>query len=142
MDICQGNGQTTKYENLSNGRGTRKREYLTKYASYQHNEALWRSQFSEAYLWLFSAYANKISELKRIVNLQINPNPAQDMLHISNYKWKRQDSLEIINMKGVKLIQLNSRISNTIDISKLKPGSYIIIIRSENTIYQSKFLKQ
>lgn len=108
----------------------------------QHNEALWRSQFSEAYLWLFSTYATNINELNKVFDLQINPNPVKDILHISNYKWKEQDSIEIIDMKGVELIHLTSNASNSIDVSKLNPGSYIIRIRSGKTIYQSKFLKQ
>ncbi len=108
----------------------------------QHNEALWRSQFSEAYLWLFSAFANEISELNQVVNLQINPNPVQGVLHIANYNSKEQDSLEIIDMNGVKVFQQDSNISNNIDISKLKSGSYIIIIRSKDRTYKSKFLKQ
>ena len=108
----------------------------------QHNEDLWKSQFSDAYLWLFSAYANNVNELKHVVNLQIKPNPVQDMLHISNYKWKSQDSLEIIDMNGVTLIYMNSDIPINIDVSELKTGSYIILIRSKNTIYQSKFVKQ
>lgn len=108
----------------------------------QHNEALWRNQFSEAYLWLFSAFANKINEMSQVVDLQISPNPVQGVLHIGNYKSKEQDSLEIIDMNGVKVFQLDSNVSNDLDISKLKSGSYIIIIRSKDIIYQSKFLKQ
>ena len=108
----------------------------------QHNEALWRSQFSSAYLWLYSAFANKINNVNTVVQLQINPNPVHNMLKMSNYKSNEKDSLEIIDLNGVKVFHLSSNIPNNIDVSSLIPGSYILIIRSNDTIFQSKFIKQ
>jgi predicted esterase len=108
----------------------------------QHNEALWRSQFSEAYLWLFSEYATDVIGINPVVNLNVRPNPVQDILYIGDYKWEKQDSIEIIDMKGVSVMQLSSPTSNAIDVSRLSTGSYVIIIQTEGAIYQTKFLKK
>jgi len=108
----------------------------------QHNETLWRSQFSEAYLWLFSNYATDIIGINPVVDLQIIPNPVHDILYISNYIWNSHDSIEIIDMKGVKVMVLNPPTSEAIDVSGLSSGGYIILIHSENNIYQTKFIKQ
>lgn len=108
----------------------------------QHNEVLWRNELSEAYLWMFSTFANNINELEGAIQLQLSPNPAQNELYFGNYISREDDSLEIIDMTGVKVFVRNSGVSNSLDISELKAGSYVLVIRSEDIIYKSKFLKQ
>ena len=106
----------------------------------EHNEAFWRNQFAAAYLWMFSSFANDINE-NASINIKIYPNPVNDKISIDGYSYNQNDSLKIINMQGVQVMQISMKNIKKIDISELLPGSYIVIIKSSEKIYQGKFVK-
>jgi predicted alpha/beta superfamily hydrolase len=108
----------------------------------EHNEAFWRDNFRNAYLWMFTEFANDIAEPAVGVEIEITPNPVISHINISGYKLGSNDSLEIIDITGRKII--NQRVYNTkrLDVDMLKPGNYILIIRTKNITYQGKFIKK
>ena len=108
----------------------------------EHNEAFWRDQFAAAYLWMFESFANEINELVANVEIEITPNPAVSHIDISSYKLGDNDSLEIIDMNGRKIINQKISNKNKVDVGELKAGSYILIIRTNENTYKGKFIKQ
>lgn len=69
--------------------------------------------------------------------LTIYPNPAQDQLFISNINNEEYDNLAVYDMSGALLLQqrINGN-TNRLNISTLKNGVYMLVIRS------SVFLKE
>ncbi len=107
----------------------------------EHNEAFWSNQFAAAYLWMFSSFANDINDINSI-KIKIYPNPVNDEISIEGYSYSERDSLKIINMEGVQVMQMSMENIEKIDIKRLIPGSYIVIIKSNKKTYQGKFIKQ
>jgi len=111
-------------------------------ANGQHNEAFWRSQFEDAYLWMYASFANDINEIVNNVEIEITPNPVKDHINLSGYKLDHNDSLEILDMNGRKIINQSIDNTNRIDVEGLNPGSYILIIRTRDIAYSGKFIKK
>ena len=108
----------------------------------QHNELLWRTQFEEAYLWLFADYISSGIETYEINStINIYPNPAHNQLNISNLKNVKKVSLQILDITGKAVFKLNDYHGDAINIRALNPGSYIIQIQSESVNYFGKFIK-
>lgn len=103
-----------------------------------HNEAFWRSEFEEAYLWLFSDFANDISELASSKKLLLAPNPAKDLLYVD---LKQIDSVVIYNIKGEVILEFQDIKNGAIDIRNLSSGLYFIKLDSNQFIYSEKFIK-
>ncbi len=108
----------------------------------EHNETFWRDQFAAAYLWMYTSFANDIIEPVNNAEIIIAPTPSVNCITVNGYNPGNNDSLEIIDMNGRKII--NQKINNTekIDVSELKAGSYILIIRTNENTYQRKFIVQ
>ncbi|MCT4562285.1 MAG: DUF1028 domain-containing protein [Crocinitomicaceae bacterium] len=72
----------------------------------------------------------------------IYPNPVNNILNIPAYLYQEEMTYEIISMDG-KSIQTGT-VSNQrkIDTSKLKKGSYLLRINSQNTRYSLPFKKE
>ncbi|MDA3944804.1 MAG: T9SS type A sorting domain-containing protein [Bacteroidetes bacterium] len=69
----------------------------------------------------------------------IYPNPATELI---NFK-KDFDLIEIYNIQGTLLIEKNeSYTQNTIDISSLKSGFYIVILKKDSAKYLTKLIKR
>ncbi len=111
-------------------------------AGQQHNEAFWRGQFADAYLWLYASFANDVSEITKSTEIQITPNPVTDNINISKYKSGKHDSLEILDTKGVRVMEINIGNIDRVDVKDLVPGTYILIIRTKEANYTGKFVKQ
>ena len=72
------------------------------------------------------------------LSITVYPNPVNNELIISckndiNY-------IEIYDILGQLILKKSDNISNTIDVSGLNNGMYIIYLRSKNNYYQSKFI--
>jgi len=107
----------------------------------QHNEQLWRNEFGEAYLWLFSDYISNIKEHLLAHQLEITPNPSRNKINFPNYVVGTRDTIEIIDINGVVVMSRERLNQNSIQITKLKAGVYMIRISNEETIYEGKFIK-
>ncbi|MGE0562359.1 MAG: LamG-like jellyroll fold domain-containing protein [Flavobacteriales bacterium] len=72
-------------------------------------------------------------------NMSIYPNPVKNMLHIATEE--KVSKLSIYNISG-SLIRSYDNIDNTIDVSNLTKGMYILVVQSEKGISQNKFIKE
>lgn len=107
-----------------------------------HNEAYWRANFREAYLWMFAEFANDIDENHGYNRIVISPNPVNDQLMFTIPEINNYDSLRIIDISGKICIALDNSSENTIPVEGLKPGSYILVISIGNKNYSGKFVKK
>ena len=71
----------------------------------------------------------------------LSPVPAKDFLNITSKKQVEFKSISVYNMLG-QLVQTFINPSNTIDVSNLKSGSYILKMTTENGVLSGKFLKE
>lgn len=107
----------------------------------QHNEAFWREQFADAYLWLYPSYANDIDEIITTREIEIIPNPVINQILIDENKIDKIDSLEIIDIRGRKVMRPKMDNKGIIDVNGLTPGSFILIMKSNEITYFGKFIK-
>ena len=70
----------------------------------------------------------------------LSPVPAKDFLNITSKQQVEIKSISVYNMLG-QLVQTFINPSNTIDVSILKSGSYILKITSKDVIINTKFSK-
>jgi len=74
-------------------------------------------------------------------NAQIYPNPVLNILNIGNIASKSQ--IEIYNLNGKLLIErIAGSDHETIDVSSLSTGMYIVKLRNSNSISTTKFVKR
>lgn len=82
--------------------------------------------------------ASGITESEKQQQIKVYPNPATNKLSIElNQNIERYT---IYNLLGEK--QLEGRYNNSIDISTLTQGMYLIQIENESTFSTSKFIKE
>jgi len=108
----------------------------------QHNEQLWSEDFAEAYLWLFSAYANDITEQKISKTFIVSPNPVIDNFSFQKLPGNQLHNLIIYDLSGRMLLRKRHNASELVDVSLLQSGLYILELESEDIIYRAKFIKQ
>jgi predicted alpha/beta superfamily hydrolase len=108
----------------------------------QHNEALWREDFGEAYLWLFGSYASGLKNPSETVHIRPFPNPTKGFLHLPGDFPNECDSMIIFDMEGKTVLKSAPFIGNKIDVTGLLRGIYVISITSDGKYYQGKFVKE
>jgi predicted alpha/beta superfamily hydrolase len=108
----------------------------------QHNEKLWREGFRDAYLWLFSPYANGLGELHPAGKLLLYPNPVNDILTFTPEKEMRFDSLSVCAMSGKLMLSVPHPAGNSIDVRILPPGVYILKAFSGRNFWEGKFTRK
>jgi hypothetical protein len=74
--------------------------------------------------------------------LRVHPNPASDKLYIQSSDTDNNLNIHIYTMQGKLVINRLNNNSNYIDISKLKPGVYLIVADTGSQKTQIKFIKQ
>lgn len=80
-----------------------------------------------------------VNEVKKNIEMNIYPNPAQDVLTISSNEAINELFIYSIGGSLIKKEMLNN---NQIDISSLEKGMYFLLINSENGVYKEKFIKE
>lgn len=103
-----------------------------------HNEAFWRSEFGEAYLWLFGDFASGIEDVHTSVTPDVYPNPAKDKIYL---EFDKVDSLRVYNIDGKLLIEEIDFSRPFLNIENLESGLYFIEIWKGSKIVTSKFVK-
>ena len=73
--------------------------------------------------------------------INIFPNPTHDKLHI-NSKTEKWSSVEIIDFTGRSVLLNNSFNEQTIDISGLPRGVYLLRLSTEKKMFTEKFVKE
>ncbi len=77
-----------------------------------------------------------------VAELPIYPNPARDGFNVNlKMLWNK---IEVYDISGKKVIDKNYAEINDdiIDISNLKAGAYIVMVYSDDKIFQNKLIKQ
>jgi len=103
-----------------------------------HNEAFWRSEFKEAYLWLFNDFASGVEDIPLQNPPLVYPNPATEKIHIN---INGIDSLRLFDTNGNIIVEKQNMSNNYLDIEYLKPSLFFIEVYANGEIYYSKFLK-
>ena len=108
----------------------------------QHNEALWRQEFAEAYLWMFPSFANGIFSYNNVKPLIIKPNPAKNQITLDIPGNIQIQQIEITDSSGRIVLQSNSFSDKKIDVSKFPSGVYLIRLTTADTFFVGKFVKR
>lgn len=116
------------------------KSYSLKSFTYAVEEDFWRNQKEEYKYW--NNYFNHTNELP-INTFELYPNPASDFIVVKSNIYKSQRIVfEIINSSGKRIKAGRVAPSGNIDISELRQGTYILILKINGSLYSSKFIKQ
>lgn len=84
-----------------------------------------------------------VNDISLVNNLVVYPNPVSNFLNFKNTNGKIIKSLKIANILGETVYSnVNTESQNTIDVSNLSSGMYILSVTSENEIQHFKFYKK
>jgi predicted alpha/beta superfamily hydrolase len=108
----------------------------------EHNEALWRNAFEEAYLWLFVDYANHVNEKGQFKPVYLEPNPVKDLLYCSSLEMQQIKDITIIDSNGKQLSIFSKLKVFPINVSNLQSGFYIVQVKTTSGIFIGRFIKQ
>jgi hypothetical protein len=75
------------------------------------------------------------------LEVSIVPNPAAHSISFQLDKNVPIDKVEVYDMQG-KLVRSENNTKNTLDISTLSTGTYLVNVHSGLTIYHNKFVKE
>jgi hypothetical protein len=126
--------------------GTTPSSSLTGALNYKINIELKTSTFD----WLAGAYpATPINLTAASLStndfekdlISVFPNPANDILQLKGMENTKISQVSISNVLGKKVLSTSEIKNNSIDISNLNPGIYMISISSENSEKRIKFIK-
>ncbi len=108
----------------------------------QHNELFWRTEFKEAFLWLFLETSGIEGHVNSIPEMKLYPNPAHDLLCLDITEPFKILAVEIYSLTGSCVLDLRSIKGNQIDISTLPAGKYLLKLTGQNTNRTGTFVKQ
>ena len=109
----------------------------------QHNEKLWREAFGQAWLWLSRDLATSIKTvgLPR-KKLELYPNPTNEVVNLSFLPGKGNDSLEVVNLEGKKVLRMSNIKPGKLNLKLLVPGVYFVKVTTSEAVYVSRMIKQ
>jgi hypothetical protein len=90
--------------------------------------------------YYFEKYVSTPQEETLLKGIEIFPNPANNWLHIKGIYNNSNAKIAIYNYEGKCMTKQD--LQPKINISQLTPGIYIISVKTQNTIYNYKFIKQ
>ncbi len=105
----------------------------------QHNEALWRVDFGEAYLWLFSSFANSVGDMP-VRPLALYPNPASDRVRMP-LALAGGERVMLITAAGQLAMDVPAPRDGELSLAGVPPGFYMLRVVTDGAIYQGKFMK-
>jgi len=103
---------------------------------------LWSSGEDEIrvdYLTVINQDALSIQEFSA-ANLKVYPNPAKSNITIISSNQSQVDSVELYNILGSKLKTYSSLVDNTINISEMSSGIYLLKVNSGNNTVTKRIL--
>ncbi len=84
---------------------------------------------------------NTTEQERKISKPFIFPNPAESVIHISIASLVKENAvMEVYNTLGE--LSLSAPFSETLDVSSLQQGMYIILVKNKTQDFQSRFVKQ
>ena len=99
-------------------------------------DSYWNVTFKD--FKIYQSIPVSVSEVLEERSIKVYPNPVKDILYIANVP--KGAKLYIYDIQGNLCIQ-ESLTNTTIDVNKLKKGTYFINIVDKEIIYRSKFIK-
>ncbi|MEZ5198500.1 MAG: alpha/beta hydrolase-fold protein [Bacteroidales bacterium] len=108
----------------------------------EHNEQLWKENFEEAYLWLFYSFANSINDQVITKEFIVSPNPVGEYLYLPIQFENKAERVTIYNTQGASVYKSSIFIQNSINVSELGSGFYIMQIVAGKNRYRGKFIKE
>jgi predicted alpha/beta superfamily hydrolase len=115
-------------------------KYFTVPPDGQHTESFWRSEFSDAYLWLFAGAVSSANAPDAGEPLDIFPNPAGSWVRISGLKAGERADVQVYTAAGKRLRNATIRGDEPLWTGDLAPGFYILKIRKEGGRWKTKKL--
>jgi hypothetical protein len=112
--------------------GTTEKVMPTQFLDYQMPDSIYGDLNPTA----ASLSVEKLFESK----MSLYPNPVVNFLNIST--TVTIDNIEVYNVIGRRVLSISSLINNTLDVSTLSKGVYLIKISGENAITSMKFVKE
>ena len=95
-----------------------------------HSEWYWAREFPWAYLWLFSDVDLTDASEEQASNIRIYPNPSDTLVFLQNLPDLKKPKAWIYTLDG-KLMDKAALEANSIDVSQLQPGIYILKIQAK-----------
>jgi len=84
--------------------------------------------------------SSAINEIIKTTDLIIYPNPSNDIIYLKgNEKLQKYERIDILDISGV--ILKSKQFSNSIDISDLPKGNYLLRFIYTESNYTLKFIK-
>lgn len=81
-----------------------------------------------------------VEEKQESDHIRLYPNPSEDFIHLSGTTSAREGAvMELYNSLGA--LVLSEPFSETLDVSLLQRGMYVLLIKTKTQIYQSRFMK-
>ena len=96
----------------------------------EHSEWYWAREFPQAYLWLFDGLNISAASQTQAASIRIYPNPADTMLFLDNMPSPKKPRYRLYSLDG-HLVKKEKLKGNTIDVSSLQPGCYILQIQAK-----------
>lgn len=89
--------------------------------------------------WEYTPNLSSVNQIEQLAVVNISPNPATNTLFISPNDLNIS-AFTIFNASG-KLVQKGSYLGNTINISGLPQGIFILQLQTNNKVFSKKFVK-
>lgn len=116
-------------------------EIMYKYvANGQHSEWFWVQEFPDAFQWLFMAQPTDAPERNTAFDIEIYPNPVHDTLNFTITNSSDFADVEVYDTSGRLVLSL-SRKKNSVDLSSLKAGNYLVKITTQAKIQTFNVVK-
>ncbi|MPT35786.1 MAG: T9SS type A sorting domain-containing protein, partial [Flavobacterium sp.] len=93
----------------------------------------------EDYTVNITTSAREISRTTTVADITLYPNPANDILNLTNVSEKA--TFRIFNLLGQEVLNGSIR-NNSIAISTIATGNYILEIQDNDTVSSKRFIKQ
>ena len=90
---------------------------------------------------IFEHTATGIAEIKSDADLKIYPNPVKDDLRIESGELKI-NNVKILDLSGRTVVNLNSGHVNSINVSALLSGVYLVKIETDKGVVTKKIVKE
>ncbi|SFN64274.1 Por secretion system C-terminal sorting domain-containing protein [Bizionia echini] len=91
-------------------------------------------------LWKISDTTLSASNVLESTEISIYPNPTNSLLNIQHLPNSQKMTLKVFDLLGKELLSTANQ--DTIDVSYLNSGTYILRIQTDTKIYNKKFIKK
>lgn len=79
-----------------------------------------------------------------VTAINVYPNPGHDFISVNNNSFTGLTQISILDMAGRLVYSIQQNVTNnliSIPVSQFSKGSYMMVIQNNQTLYQSKFIK-